>query len=422
MVLSGLHSVALARQPILDRTGALVAYELLFRRIGDVTAVIDDRESATAHVINNAFVEIGLANVLGSYQGFLNVDAGFVLSDYVSLLPAETVVLELLEDIEVSDALVARCRELRAEGFRLALDDYDGSRPDLADLMKLADIIKVDLMLVPDGELRALVHSLRRPGRLLLAEKVETQAQHRRCMSLGFDLFQGYFFARPEMLSARRPPASRVALLRLLTMLMTDAETGLLESEFKHHPDLSVNLLRLVNSAAHGIRGTISSMRQAIVMLGRRRLQAWLQLIVHTTSQSRGGIPLLHMASVRGRLLELIAQQRRPEDGEFHDLAFLTGIFSLMDVLLEMPMDAIVAQINPAETIREALLTRSGELGQMLTLAEQLEARDQSADSGVIAGVPDDVTTKLLRYQLEAFQWANAVSATAIASGKPATR
>lgn len=410
---TGMQDVALARQPILDRQRTLVAYELLFRRVGETTASITDGLSATAQVVNNAFAEIGLADVLGRYQGFINVDANFLRSEFVTLLPPGDVVLELLEDIEAGPDIVMRCAELRAQGYQLALDDYDGRRTDLAGLLAIADVVKVDLSLLTTEGLRKVVKGLRRRGLKLLAEKVETEEQFQRCLRLGFDLFQGYHFAKPQTLSARRPSHRKLALLRLLALITSDATPVQLETEFKHHPDLSVNLLRMVNSAAMGLRGTISSMRHAVIMLGRRRLQAWLQLLVYTSGDSRRALPLLQMASVRGRLLERIAQAERPWDREYHDLAFLTGIFSLMDVLMGMPMTAIVEQINPADAVRAALVHREGSLGVLLGVAERLEANDRAAVDALLQTMPDDVRCGLVGFQLDAYQWANAVSWTA---------
>jgi c-di-GMP-related signal transduction protein len=407
-----MQNIALARQPILGRDQQLVAYELLFRRLGDTSATISDNLSATAQVVNSAFSDFGIAEILGPYQGFVNVDAGFLQSEFVSLLPPDRVVLELLEDIDVGPDVVKRCADLRAQGYRLALDDFDGGRGDLTEMLDLADIVKVDLTLVKQDDLAALVAGLRRGGRLLLAEKVETLDQFRQCHDLGFDLFQGYYFARPQMFSGRRTNTGTLALLQLLSLAMGDAETATLELQFKRHPHLSVNLMRMVNSAASGLRHQISSLRQAIVMLGRRRLQAWLQLLVYTAGDSATSTPLLQLASGRGRLLELLAQRERPGDRDYHDWAFMAGILSLMGVLLEMQMEAIVAQLNLADAVGEALLTRGGGVGRLLALAERLEADDQPGVDGLLMDLSSVSRPDLIGVQLEAFQWANAVTGT----------
>lgn len=412
---SGMRHIALARQPIIDRHGALVAYELLFRYAATDTEAHTEHGApgtATASVIHTAFAEIGMAEVLGQFLGYINVDTVFLSSGYVSLLPAGKVVLELLETIDSGPEVVARCEVLKKQGYRIALDDYDGRRTDLKALLALADVVKVDLTLVKDSDLRALVRRLRRPGRSLLAEKVETRAQYRRCLALGFDLFQGFHFARPETMSAHRPSANRLALLQLLTLVMNDANAFDIESAFKPHADLSVTLLRLANSAAFGLHSPIGSVRQAVVMLGRRRLEAWLQLLLYTAGHGRGGIPLLQLASTRGRFLELVAGVLRPEDPEFQDLGFMAGILSLMDSLLEVSMASLVAQINPVPAVKAALLGRHGELGQLLRLAEQLDTADGVAVAETLSTLPPRIQEGLMRCQLDAYQWANAVTAT----------
>lgn len=415
-----MEHVALARQPILDRNERLVAYELLFRRIGDRRAVITDAMGATAHVLNTSLAEIGLDALLGGRLAFLNVEAGFLRSDYVLLLPPEQVVLELLEDIDAGAATVARCVELKEHGFTLALDDFDGRRGDLAPLLELADVVKVDLTLVAPEALPALVERLRKPGRRLLAEKVETAAEFQRCRDLGFDLFQGYFFARPQTMHRRRANPGQLAVLRLFAMINADADTDALEAELKRQPAMSVALLRLVNSAASGVRQRISSIRQAIVLLGRSRLSAWLQLLLYLSPGARSGPLLLQVATVRARLLELMAQKLRPDDRAWQDAAFMTGILSLVDVLLSMPAATFLDELHVVDEVRRAVLEREGELGSMLELATALERDEPAAIEAALARLPACDHETLLRLQLAAAAWANEVTATVVGPNGPA--
>lgn len=414
-----LEHVALARQPILDRAERLVAYELLFRRLGERSAIITDGMGATAHVLNTSLAEIGLDALLGGRLGFVNVEAGFLCSDYVLLLPPEQVVLELLEDIDAGPATVARCIALKEHGFTLALDDFDGRRGDLAPLLELADIVKVDLTLVAPAELEALVARLRRPGRRLLAEKVETAEEFTRCRDLGFDLFQGYFFARPQTMHRKRANPGQIAVLRLYAMITADADTDTLEAELKRQPALSVALLRLVNSAASGVRQRISSIRQAVVLLGRSRLGAWLQLLLYLSPGARSGPLLLQVATVRARLLELMAQKLRPDDRPWQDAAFMTGILSLVDVLLGMPAAEFLAELHVVDDVRRAVVEREGELGAMLTLAMALERDDPAAIQAALDRLPACDHDTLLRLQLAAAAWANEVTATVAGPNGP---
>ena len=214
----------LARQPILDRKESLCAFELLFRS-GSKSAeagVLDDTH-ATAQVMVNVFGDMGIANVLGANKGFINLDAEFLYSDTVELLPRNQVVLELLETIVIDDAVIARCRELKAMGFSLALDDVLELGDDIKPLLDVVDVIKLDLTQIAPARLPELVKEFRKYPVKLLAEKVEDREQAKSCMEMGFDLFQGYYFARPEMLSGKRADASKMVLLRILTLMLGGA-------------------------------------------------------------------------------------------------------------------------------------------------------------------------------------------------------
>lgn len=194
------NDVFLGRQPILDRHQQLVAYELLYRSGHSTEAQVSDDAAATAEVIRRAFKRIGIDTVLGECVGFVNVDAEMLFSQRIDALPNNRVVLELLETVEINDGIVSRCRELKQRGFRLALDDFYSCNDSYEPLLEIADIIKIDLPQLDHAALATLVQRLKPyPGRLL-AEKVETWDRARECMALGFDLFQGFVFARPSVL------------------------------------------------------------------------------------------------------------------------------------------------------------------------------------------------------------------------------
>jgi len=252
----------LARQPILDRSQNLCAFELLFRSGNKATgANVADDTLATAQVMLNAFGEMGIANVLGAHKGFINLDAKFLYSDTVELLPRQQVVLELLETVVIDAAVIARCIELKAMGFCLALDDVMELCDQIKPLLGLVDIVKLDLMQIDPARLPRLVKDLKQYPVKLLAEKVEGREQARRCMDMGFDMFQGYYFARPETLSGKRADPSRVALLRILTLMLGDADNEKIVNAFKEHPTLVYNLLRMANSAGNNLAVKISSLR-----------------------------------------------------------------------------------------------------------------------------------------------------------------
>jgi len=402
----------LARQPILDRNESLCAFELLFRSGNNTAgANVADDTLATAQVMVNVFGEMGIAEVLGAHKGFINLDTEFLYSDTVELLPRQQVVLELLETVVIDDAVIARCRELKAMGFSLALDDVLELCDEIKPLLEIVDIVKLDLMQIDPARLPALIQCLRKYPVKLLAEKVEDREQARRCMEMGFDMFQGYYFARPEMLSGKRADPSKTALLRILTLMLGDAENEKIVDAFKEHPTLAYNLLRMVNSAGSKLTTKISSLSHGLMVLGRRTLQRWVQLLLYATGKG-GGVanPLMQLAATRAKLMELVAQQVRPRDGDYVDRAFMVGMLSLLDVLMEEPLLEILAQMNLHEDIEAALLKRNGDLGELLALCWELESGDAVAVQERLRARPGLTVDALNGAQLKAMGWANNIA------------
>jgi EAL and modified HD-GYP domain-containing signal transduction protein len=405
-------NIYLARQPILDRAGELVGYELLFRSAEGESSTIDDSLLATSTVIANAFAEIGLAQVIGPLVGHLNVDTDFLFSDLIEALPADRIVLELYEK-RIDEQTLARLAELRRRGYRIALDDFVGNFDGFDELLPAVDMVKVDFQRIDALLVPVIVDMLRKHRVKLIAQKVETPEQFELAKSLGMDLFQGFHFARPQLISAKRGKPAKVALLRLLSLAMDDAETQEIEAEFKRHPNLSINLLRLVNSAACSRGQSVTSLRHALVLLGRRQLRVWLQLLLYTADRGNKslGSPLLQLAAARGKLMELLAARRPGPESVMKELAFITGILSLMNVLLEMSYEDILKELNLPDAVKSALLERAGEIGQMLALAEVLERDDRGEVSAAVEKLGAVDTGELMELQLAAFQWANQVSA-----------
>ena len=403
------QDIFLGRQPILDREQRIVAYELLFRSGDTAAAGVTDDMQATASVIHHAFSEMGVQTVLGTQLGFINVSADMLQSDLVELLPHTQVVLELLETIHITDAVIERCRELKQQGFILALDDFvfdESYRP----LLALADIVKVDLLLHTQDELRAVVSQLKPWPVRLLAEKVDSAEQAAFCHALGFDLFQGYYFARPAVLSAKRTDPAQMALIQLLGLVMGDADTPQIEQMFKQHPSLTYNLMRLVNSVASGVRRNIASVSQAIMVLGRKQLQRWLQLLLFTLQAGAPyPSPLLLLAATRGKMMELLAGKQQ-RNADFCDEAFMAGILSLIDSLIGKPLADIVGELGLGERLTAALLRREGEMGGLLLLVESVEHPDIGRTLALLAQCGGLTLSDLTAAEIEAMSWANQVA------------
>ncbi len=401
----------IGRQPILDRKQAIFGYELLFRAAGHhETAQFESQAQASASVISSALSNFGLQDVLGDKFGFLNITSGVLHSEMLELLPIEQTVLEILETIELDDNVRLRCNELKSMGFLIALDDHIYA-PEHSVFYKMVDIIKVDIMATDPLELPKIAANLRKYPVRLLAEKVESIEVFQQCMDCGFELFQGYFFERPVTITRNRIDPSGIAMMKLLQQLNENWDIDTVEDTFRENPSLTFNLLKLVNSVMIGLREKIKNIRHAIMILGINHLRRWIQLALFAGNDDRGlNSPLLEMAAVRGRLMELLMMQRT-HFGRTSDLvetAFLTGVLSLLDALYETPMEHVVESLNLSDDMADALLRREGQLGTLLLLAEKLEKADFIAVQELLESLSISLD-RLLEAQLDAFNWRNSI-------------
>jgi len=402
----------LGRQPVLDRNQALYGYELLFRSAAQGDAD-QGGMSATAAVIAHT-AQLGLARAIGDAACFLNVDCEVLFSDIFAFLPRERTVLEIVGSVEPDDVVLARIQTLSGHGFRFALDGIDGDSARLQRLLPLVAFVKLDVRTARREGLPALVARLQGMGKKVVAEKVETRDDYHACLDAGFDYFQGFYFARPAVLGGRKLSPSQAALLALMNLVTSDVDNVDIERAVKRDVTLALNLLRLVNTPAVGARQRIDSVSQALIVLGRRQLQRWLQIMLYAEPGTRGHnqTPLLMLATTRGRLMELLAQRLRPGQRFLGDVAFTVGIMSLMDVLFGIPMADIVDQIPVNDEIRLALLQHEGFFGELLRLSEHIEQSDEdvlpSLKTLAISG--DD----MVELEMSAFQWSDSVVRYAI--------
>ncbi len=403
--------IFLARQPILDRTQSIVAYELLFRGSQANFAQIDDELHATAHVIITLFNEMGVQSVLGKELGFINVNATMLMSDMILMLPKEQMVIELLETIEITPMILEQCRKLKQAGFTLALDDFAVMQEQYQELLPIVDIIKVDLTQVPPDALAETTQRLQKYPAKLLAEKVETRAEFENCTRLGFHFFQGYYFAKPVILSGKRAEPSTIALFKLLSLIMDDAATAALESAIKSDSNLTYNLLKLVNSVGVGAKQKVDSLAKAILVIGRRQMQRWLQLLLYSiNNQGQTSNPLMQLAATRAKMLEIVCRELDNKDAVLQEHAFITGTFSLLDTLLSLPMTEIMAKLSVHDEISLALTQREGTLGHILKLIETLEKGDFDAVEEQLKLFPGLNATLLNAAQIEAIGWVRSLN------------
>ena len=408
------QEVFIGRQPILDRNQQTFAYDLLFRSNGaggENFASFVDGTQASATVAANAFTEFSVADALGPYQGFIKVDHEFLFSDLIDALPPQSVILELHETIAPSADVLQRCEQLRSAGFILSVKGAAATHKLNLALLALAEIIKIDISRIDAGALGKLVTELKPLGKELLAEKVESSEQMLRCHELGFDFFQGYYFAHPTVITGKRLYTPQLALLRLLGLLIQDADTAEIEKHLKREPVLTVNLLRLTNSASSGLAIRVTSLRHAITVLGRQQLMRWLQLLLYTSTSGTASTtsPLLQLAATRGRMMELLAEGlRQPgkKEPDLVDQAFMVGILSLMPALLGSSIAEILGQLPVAERVQQALKERSGTLGKLLALVEITE-HDGPPTEEALRELPGIDVRFINSCLTQALSWAN---------------
>ncbi len=403
----------IGRQPIVDRNQHVVAYELLFRSSRNAqVADFDEVGRAAVRVMVNTFASMGMEAVLGQSDGFFNVNREVLLSDAIEALPRDRVVIEVLEDVEPDEEVIARCRALTEAGFRIALDDWIVDDPR-APLLPFSEIVKVDLPAIPSKELRRLVRSLREHDLLLLAEKVETAKEFETCHRLGFDRFQGYYFARPIVLEGKDLDAAKTTLIQLLQQISAEAESRVIVDSFKQDAKLSLNLLRIVNTAGKSARVRLESIDDAVRHLGLQHLARWVSILLY--AQDDGAdlrSPLLTTAAHRGRLMELVISQNASagEGDAQRERAFLVGMLSLADALLGRSIEDLVQELCLSDEVARALTHHEGELGELLTLAEAVE-RSQ------VEKFEDDLErwhldfTELSRIEHEAYAWVHGLIA-----------
>ncbi len=374
--------VILGRQPIVDTTGALVAFELLFRLPpgGDSRGRLDDLQ-ASSHVIARVLADLGVGGSLGAFSGYVNADRSLLMSDMVELLPPQRFVLEILETTEIDPELRARILELRAQGYRIALDDVASVDDPRLQFLPLVDIVKVDLIAQGASQWEALARLIKPEGKVLLAEKVETREQFQHMLDAGYDLFQGYFFARPQLLRSRRMPSSAQQAIRLISLLEQDPDIDGVARELRRHPELVKPILRQVNSSAAGLSRKVDSIATAIALVGLRQISRLAQLMLYADGEGppMHTDPLVQQVGMRARMMELLARQWLPDEPRIDEQAFLTGMLSRLDALLGVPLAQAVAGLPLTAGVRDALLDHAGPLGRLLGICEARERADLAA-------------------------------------------
>jgi EAL and modified HD-GYP domain-containing signal transduction protein len=358
----------LGRQPIYDCTREIRAYELLYRRnLADVSASFSSGDQASARVVLKAFLEIGLPTVSPEQPVFINHTAALLAVD--PLVPPDRCVIEVLEDVEANPETIACLVRLKKLGYRIALDDFTYSDV-LAPFVRLADYVKLDLRALSTAELHSHVKLLKEFGVMIVAEKVESEQEFEESVSLGCDLFQGYYLRKPEVLSGRRIPANRLSALSLLAECIgPDKSATTIAAVLARDATLVYGVLRLANSALYSHTVQIQSPAQAVLMLGMDRVFQWASLLVLSGCDD-SPVGYLEFALQRARACEIVAEAY----GGKPQLAYMAGLLSTLDSILNAPLPDIILPLPLDGLFKRAILQREGELGSVLDAVLGYEA------------------------------------------------
>lgn len=393
----------MARQPILDAGKNLVGYELLFRDGVENSFPNINADEATSKLITEHHLLMGVEKITGGQQAFINFSADTLIHHFPTSIDPKSMVIEILETVPISSELLTACRELHRMGYRLALDDHDfDAKWDI--FLPYVSIIKVDVRQFNLLQISKYISRIRHHPVTLLAEKVETAGEFEKLRQLGFQLFQGYFFARPEMLKHKKIASSKLNLLLLI------AEASNLELNFEKLSSiverdlgLSYKLLRFVNSASFARDKPIGSLKHAMIYMGEAELKKFIALLALANLSEDNGSELLKMSIVRARFCDQLAELN--QDTTNPPSAFLTGLFSLVDALLEQPLAPLLDDLPILPAIKQALLLQAGQLGKYLELAKAFEQADwqlQQQLSQQVLRQPQDLSP----IYLQAVTWA----------------
>lgn len=349
-----IRGVYVARQPIFDRKLNLYAYELLFRSGFSEFFDCADGDLASSKTIMNSFLLLGMDSLTGGRTAFINFTRNLLLGEVATIFPREQLAVEILETIEPDDEVIAACRRLKKLGFTIVLDDFI-FKPELQRFVDMADIIKLDFRISGVRERQALINSLGHDRIRFLAEKIETRSEFEEAMTMGFSYFQGYFFARPEIVAGKDVPGYKLNYMQILREVhKPDADFGELEEIIKRDVSITYKLLRFINSAAFGFAKKIQSIKQAISLLGLKEFRKWVSLVALSGMGDDKPEELVLTSMSRARFCELIAPRIGMKDRS-SDL-FLTGMFSMIDAFIDQPMEEILNDLPLSEAIKTALL------------------------------------------------------------------
>jgi EAL and modified HD-GYP domain-containing signal transduction protein len=394
-----------ARQPILDKNKNLFAYELLFRDSVENVFPDIDGDEATSKMIEASQFNMGISGFTGSKPAFINFTLDTLSKGYPEMIAPDEVVVEILETVKPGKKLLAICKKLHEEGYTIALDDYEHQKVWLH-FYPFIKIIKIDIQQSTTENINDVCSAVKNfPHIKLLAEKVETHDEYNRMFELGFDYFQGYFFAKPEMIKTKSLSPSQIAMAELLyETSKTDLDLNNITKVFERDVSLSYKLLRYANSAIFKRRNEISTIKQALVILGSGELKRFIGLMFAVTANPNKPSELINLAMTRAKFCELVAHNSNLQLDI--SIAFLTGLLSMIDAILDEEMATVLEKLPLSQEIKDPLLTEKGLMAAIIKLIELIEQAHWDKTNIVIEKLQLD-KDKVVEYYNQSLAWAD---------------
>lgn len=399
----------LARQPIFDKKKNVYAYELLFRGGMDNFMPTVDGDHASSKLLSSTFYTIGLDKITAGKKAFINFTQNLIEQKIPLFFPHEIAVVEILENVLPTEDIIEAVREIKSRGYLLALDDFVFSE-ELMPLIAMADIVKIDFRLTPIEEIEKLLDNFKKLGLkvLFLAEKIETNEEFNKALDMGFSFFQGYFFCKPEIIKGKEISTSQITLLQIMAEVSgEDFDFTKIESLIEKDINLSFKLLKYINSAYFKGKREISTIKDAIVLLGADELRRFISLIAMSQLNTSKPDALIFISALRARFCDLLAHHVLGE-GACGAEYFTVGMFSLIDAILDQPMELIMDQLPLSPMIRDALVTKKGRAADYVNLAEIYELADWKGVSEICSTISLDESV-LPDIYIEACRWSSEI-------------
>jgi len=397
--------VFLARQAIFDRSNNVIAYELLFRNGYENFYNSVDGNKATLNVIANSFYELNFKRVADNKRAFINFTEELINDEIATILPFKDVVIEILEDVEPTDQIISACKKLKEQGFTLALDDFVFDKK-YNKLIKLIDIIKVDFLITKGCDRKKIFDLLKINNKIeFLAEKVESIEEYNEAMYFGYTYFQGYYFSKPIILSDKSVHNNENIALKILKLVNNkDFNFSDLELLILKDVGLSYKLTKLINSSAYGAKNKYNSIKYAITFLGEKEIVKWLYVVILNDLKGNKPNELLKVSLQRAKFCELICNMSIYKEKTF--LAYITGLFSAMDAILNCSMESVVNDIYLPDEVKDGLIGVENTLNLILKVVISYQ-KGEWENVMFYAKIIEVDINEISQIYLEALKWAD---------------